>query len=293
MSLLSIHINCATFAFMITRCYLEITNICNLDCVFCPKTSRPKRSLTPGEFDFLTDRLRGRIKFLYLHLMGEPLLHAHLPEFVRVARAKGFVPVITTNGTLLSRADGLVEAFPHKVQVSLHSHEGNGIGDLDGYVGGVMRFALEAASKGVIMVLRLWNKGGYDSENERLLDIVSQYVARPWTPRSDGWKLADNIYIEFGRKFDWPSGTEASAGGEERFCYALRNQVGVLVDGTVVPCCLDSAGEIKLGNLFEQQLDDVLASPRARAIYDGFTGHKAVEPLCKRCGCAAVIKKQL
>ena len=288
-----IHINCATFAFMITRCYLEITNICNLDCIFCPKTSRPKRSLTPGEFDFLTDRLRGRIKFLYLHLMGEPLLHARLPEFVRVARAKGFIPVITTNGTLLSRADGLIEALPHKVQVSLHSHEGNGIGDLDGYVGGVMRFALGAASKGVIMVLRLWNKGGYDGENERLLDIVSQYVARPWTPRSDGWKLADNIYIEYGRKFDWPSGGNASAGDEERFCYALRNQIGVLVDGTVVPCCLDSAGEIKLGNLFEQQLDEVLASPRARAIYNGFTGHKAVEPLCKRCGCAAVIKKLL
>ena len=124
---------------MITRCYLEITNICNLDCIFCPKTSRPKRSLSSEEFDFLTDRLRGRIKFLYFHLMGEPLLHARLPEFVRVARAKGFVPVITTNGTLLSRAGALIDALPHKVQVSLHSHEGNGIGDLEGYMGGVMR----------------------------------------------------------------------------------------------------------------------------------------------------------
>ena len=65
----------------------------------------------------------------------------------------------------------------------------------------------------------------------------------------------------------------------------------MLVDGTVVPCCLDSAGVLDLGNLFQQNLDEVLASPRARAIYDGFTRHKAVEPLCRRCGYAAVINK--
>ena len=69
-----------------------------------------------------------------------------------------------------------------------------------------------------------------------------------------------------------------------------KNKIGVLVDGTVVPCCLDSAGALALGNLFEQSLEDVLASPRAKAIYDGFTKHKAVEPLCRRCGYAALIK---
>ena len=150
---------------MITRCYLEITNICNLDCLFCPKTAREKRSLTPAEFDVLTDKLRGKIKFLYFHLMGEPLLHRHLPEFITMAREKGFVPVLTTNGTLLSRAQAVMDARPYKMQVSLHSHEGNGKENLDRYVDEVMRFAVEAAEKGVIMVLRLWNQGGYDKEN--------------------------------------------------------------------------------------------------------------------------------
>ena len=275
---------------MITRCYLEITNICNLDCLFCPKTSREKRSLSPAEFDVLTDKLRGKIKFLYFHLMGEPLLHRHLPDFIKMARDKGFVPVITTNGTLLSRAQAVVDARPYKVQVSLHSHEGNGKECPELYVGDVMRFALEAASKGIIIVLRLWNQGGYDKENERLLDIVAEYAPRPWGLCHNGWRVADNIFIEYGRMFEWPEGEKPENGEQEAFCYALRNQIGVLVDGTVVPCCLDSAGAMKLGNLFEQSLDEILASPRARAIYDGFTRHEAVEPLCRRCGYAALIK---
>lgn len=275
---------------MITRCYLEITNICNLDCIFCPKTTREKRSLTPAEFDLLTDKLRGKIKFLYFHLMGEPLLHRHLPEFICVAREKGFIPVLTTNGTLLSRAQAVLEARPYKMQVSLHSHEGNGRENLEQYVDETMRFTVEAADKGVIMVLRLWNQGGYDKENERLLDTVAGYFPRPWSACQNGWRLADNVFIEYGRMFEWPQDEKNGNGVNDAFCYALRNQIGVLVDGTVVPCCLDSAGTLALGNLFEQNLDEVLASPRARAIYDGFTQHKAVEPLCRHCGYAALIK---
>lgn len=131
---------------MITRCYLEITNVCNLSCVFCPKTERAKHRLTLDEFDALTSRLEGKVKFLYFHLMGEPFLHPLLPQFVLMARHKGFVPIITTNGTLLSRRADLLDALPHKIQISLHSHEGNAKENLAGYVYEVMAFSLEAAT---------------------------------------------------------------------------------------------------------------------------------------------------
>jgi hypothetical protein len=100
------------------------------------------------EFDLLTDKLRGQIKFLYFHLMGELLLHPNLPQFITMARDKGFIPEITTNGTLLSRAHNIIASLPHKVQISLHSHEGNGKENLGQYIDEVMRFAMEAASKG-------------------------------------------------------------------------------------------------------------------------------------------------
>lgn len=276
---------------MISRCYLEITNICNLNCLFCPKTERAKRRLTLEEFELLTDKLQGQIQFLYFHLMGEPFLHAHLPEFIRIARRKGFVPVLTTNGTLLSEASEVINACPHKIQISLHSHEGNGKNDVEQYINNVMGFAKESAAKGTIVVLRLWNQGGYDCANEQIVELIARYQPQPWVARHDGWKLTKNLYIEYDRMFEWPDGKHDEYGEENVFCYALRNQIGVLVNGDVVPCCLDHAGELVLGNLFERSLDEILASLRAKAIYDGFTNHVAVESLCRRCGYAVVTKK--
>lgn len=276
---------------MITRCYLEITNVCNLDCVFCPKTARAKHTLTMEEFDTLTSQLKGEVKFLYFHLMGEPFLHAQLPQFVKMAKEKGFVPVLTTNGTLLSQRHDMLDALPHKIQISLHSHEGNGKADLERYIDDVMTFAIEAAHRGCVIVLRLWNEGGHNSMNDTILNLIANHVPQPWTERHDGWKLADCLYIENDNMFEWPDLQHATYGEEEVFCYALRNQIGVLVDGSVVPCCLDHNGDISLGNLFDQSLEQILASPRAMDIYQGFTNHIAVEPLCQRCGYSAVSKR--
>ena len=276
---------------MISRCYLEVTNICNLDCAFCPKTDRAKRMLALDEFDKLTEKLRGNVKFLYFHLMGEPFLHAQLPAYITMAREKGFVPVLTTNGTLLAKSHAVAEARPYKIQISLHSQEGNGISNIEEYISNVMEFSLKAASNGVIVVLRLWNEGGMDSANDRILSKIAEFVPQPWLEQREGWKITQNIFIEHGKKFEWPDTNLEEIGEENVFCYALRNQIGVLVDGSVVPCCLDHAGDIVLGNLFEQSLDEILSSPRARAIYDGFTRHKAVEALCKRCGYAAITKR--
>lgn len=284
---------------MISRCYLEITNICNLDCLFCPKTARAPRRLTIDEFELLTDRLVGEVQFLYFHLMGEPLMHPRLPEMVRRAREKGFVPVLTTNGTLLNIegehawpiAEPLLDAGLHKLQISIHSHEGNGKDNPEQYMHNVMTYAKEAVRRGTIVVLRLWNQGGYDSHNDELHDLIANYIPRPWTQRYDGWRLADHLYLEYDQMFEWPDEEHDEYHEDETFCYALRNQVGVLVDGTVVPCCLDHEGSIALGNLKEQILDEILSGPRAKALYDGFTNHTATESLCRRCGYASVSKR--
>ena len=278
---------------MISRCYLEITNICNLDCLFCPKTKRNKRRLTLEEFDTLSSKLEGKIQFLYFHLMGEPTLHPQLSDMVLVARDKGFKPVITTNGTLLNKADALIKAKPHKIQISLQANEGNGMQEVDAYMEEVMAFSKKASQEGIIVILRLWNQGGYETRNEQILNKIACFQPRPWIERHDGWKLAVNLYVEFDKMFEWPDEKYNVFADELNnvFCYALRNQIGVLVDGSVVPCCLDHDGDMVLGNLYNQTFDEIVTSPRARAIYDGFTNHKAVEPLCQRCGYAVKTKR--
>lgn len=276
---------------MITRCYLEITNVCNLDCVFCPKTERKKHMMSLEEFHALSDRLKGKVKFLYFHLMGEPFLHPLLPEFIQIARQKEFIPVLTTNGTLLQQRAEILETLPHKIQISLHSHEGNRKDNLTQYICDVMAFAKQAAGRGCIVVLRLWNEGGHNRMNHSILQQIAQYQPHPWEARKDGWKLTENLFIENDDMFEWPDMKRNVYEEKKIFCYALRNQIGILVDGTVVPCCLDCAGTLNLGNLFEQPLEEILSTSRAKSIYNGFTNHVAVESLCQRCGYAAVSKR--
>lgn len=294
---------------MIDRCYIEITNTCNLDCHFCPKHHRKRRQLSEEEFDLLTDRVRGKVCFLYFHLMGEPLLHPLLPQFITMAREKGFKTVLTSNGTLLHRAMALLDTLPHKIQLSLHSHESNARGELSEYMDQVMRFSTQAAGKGTCMVLRLWNQGGMDRENEEVMRLIEKYVPKPWKERPDGFRLCDNLYLEFDRKFEWPGGggkaasddsdgkqeesdgkleASPSKSKQEYFCKALIKQIGVLSDGSLVPCCLDHDGDVILGNLFHQSLEEILASPRAQALVKGFRHHAATEPLCQSCESALV-----
>ena len=289
---------------MIDRCYIEITNTCNLDCHFCPKHHRKRRQLSEEEFDLLTNRVRGKVCFLYFHLMGEPLLHPLLPQFITMAREKGFKTVLTSNGTLLHRAMALLDTLPYKIQLSLHSHESNARGELSEYMDQVMRFSTQAAGKGTCMVLRLWNQGGMDRENEEVMRLIEKYVPKPWKERPDGFRLCDNLYLEFDRKFEWPGGggraasddsdgkqeesdgkleASPSKSKQEYFCKALIKQIGVLSDGSLVPCCLDHDGDVILGNLFHQSLEEILASPRAQALVEGFRHHAATEPLCQSC----------
>ncbi len=274
---------------MIDKAYLEITNICNLSCTFCHGTRRERKRMTGEEFDVLTDRLAGEVKFLYFHLMGEPLLHPLLPQFVKMAWEKGFYPILTTNGSLLAaRGEELLAHLPYKISISLHAPAANAAFADPAYFENCIAFAKRAAAKGCITVLRLWNIGGEGEEqNGDILQKLHEAFPGEWPPsHRESVRLSrDKVFLEWGEHFDWPD-TDAKEGSECLFCRALRDQVGVLCDGTLVPCCLDADGVLALGNLFSTPLADILSSKRARDIYDGFTEHRAVETLCRRCGYA-------
>ncbi len=271
------------------KAYLEITNICNLSCAFCPGTTRPAHTLTEDEFVTLASRLKPWAEYLYYHLMGEPTAHPLLSKFISIASALGFKSIITTNGTLLqSRGDSIVAAKPYKINISLHAFEANPPGMwFDEYIECCLDFAKKAADSGIITVLRLWNldgraDGALNKKNDTILASMRKAFSGEWTKTRSGERIYDHVFLEWGDKFDWPD-LQSDIISEDGFCYGLRDQIGVLCDGTVVPCCLDHNGDIPIGNLFSQTLDEILASARAKAIYDGFTAHKCNDELCKRC----------
>lgn len=285
---------------MIDKAYLEITNICNLSCSFCHGTKRAKRMLTDEEFELITDRLVGKVKFLYFHLMGEPLLHPSFPQFVKRAWEKGFYPILTTNGSLLAKcAKTVLENLPYKISISLHAPAANAAFADPAYFENCIDFAKRAAEKGCIVVLRLWNIGGEgEEENAAILQRLHEAFPGEWAPsHRDSIRLSreknTKVFLEWGEHFEWPDMACPEAPADaDIFCHAVRHQFGVLCDGTVVPCCLDSEGILALGNLLESSLDEILQSPRARTIYDNFTNRRAIEPLCRRCDYAKRFSKK-
>ena len=278
---------------MPNKAFLEITNVCNLSCPFCHGTKRKAGFMTVDEFRLAAKRLRPFADYLYFHLLGEPLLHPELETFFNISAELGFQNIITTNGTLLKeREEVLLNAKAlRKVSISLHCYEVNAMGmSLDEYLLQCFSFCRKAATQGMIAVMRLWNHGGSDALNAQILQKMHDYFPGEWKQLHSGFMLAEKTFLEWGELFAWPD-MNADDFGANHSCYGLRDQVGVLCDGTVVPCCLDAEGNIALGNIFETDLETILQSPRVKAMKKAFEMRNVTEPLCRRCGYASVKRR--
>lgn len=271
---------------MYSRVYVEITNICNMNCSFCHGHSRSPRQMTEAEYARVLEQLTGKTQYIYHHLMGEPLVHPLLPKFISMASAAGFHPMITTNGTLLNHlGNTLLIPELHKINISLHSFEGDRQDEHRRYIQQVASFADKANQAGVIISLRLWNNGCDGGKNRTALSVLKENIPGQWTENTRGYRIRDRLFLEWGDRFEWPD-RDAPDLGQSVYCHGLQDHFGILSDGTVVPCCLDSDGVIALGNVFREELSDILSSPRATAIAQGFRRRKASEDLCRRCGYA-------
>ncbi len=283
--------------------YIEITNICNLNCSFCPSHSRKPRFMSVSDFSAVTEKIDGKTDNIFLHVMGEPLLHPELDAILRILDGmKGHHTVkITTNGVLLPKALPLLLDSKRlkTLCISLHSFEANRKdGGLDKYLSNCLDAAENLAEKDKFAVLRLWNEGGLDSLNTQILKgIEEKFPKEGWEQTRRGLRVGRHVFVELGEKFNWPlSYMEALPAERSRDtelfepldtdCHALLHQYAILADGTVVPCCLDRNGDIPLGNILDKDtsIEDILSSPRAKKMRDEMASHRVCEKLCITCG---------
>ena len=288
------------------KVYVEITNICNLKCNFCPSSSlnRTLKFMDEQAFTHVIEKIKPHTDHIYFHLMGEPFLNKNLETFLDISAEHGLKVNITTNGTLIKKVKEKLMSKPalRQVNISLHSFEANDISkDLNTDVSDIADFINEANENSeMICAIRLWNMNTDElkASNELNDDILSMLEEKlslsirlsEELQHKHNIKLKDRVYLNMAEKFEWPD-MDRDIIDENVFCYGLRDQIGILVDGTVVPCCLDSEGNIPLGNIFESSLHEIIHSERAQNMYDGFSRRCAVEELCKRCGYAKRHKK--
>ncbi|MDP4146604.1 MAG: radical SAM/SPASM domain-containing protein [Bacillota bacterium] len=278
--------------------YIEITNVCNLSCSFCPETLRKPEFMTIETFSNVLDQIKGHAEHIYFHIKGEPFLHPDIDKFLDLSYERGFKVNITTNGTLINKVKDKLIQKPalRQINFSLHSFDGNeNSTNKDEYINNIISFAIEATEKSnTYIALRLWNLDADNTvnlgrkKNNYILNIIENAFNLPYKIEEKiepgrGIKISDRIFLNQAYEFKWPGLRENEDEGNG-FCYGLRDQVGILVDGTVVPCCLDGEGIINLGNIHETNFTEIVNGERAANLFNGFSRREVVEELCRKCG---------
>jgi len=262
---------------MYKKIYLEITNNCNLNCSFCIKNKRKPKFMTYDEFKSILNKLESHTKYLYFHILGEPLLHPNINEFIDYASNK-FKINITTNGYLIDRVKNNKNI--RQINISLHSYnESYGV-SLEDYMNNIFS-VIDELKKYTYISLRFWLKSIY---SVKMIDMINERykVNLDINNIKNNTTIVDNIFISINEEFIWPDLNNDNY-NETGTCYALKDHIGILVDGTIVPCCLDSIGIINLGNIFENTIEEIKNTNRYKNMLDGFKNNKKCELLCKKC----------
>lgn len=264
------------------KIYIEITNICNMNCSFCPPHNREKRFMSKNEFETILNKIKPYTKYIYLHVKGEPMLHPNFDELVKLAYDKGFFVNITTNGTLLQNHLEVTK-YIRQINISLHATNKKEI--------------IEIAKNinNSYVNFRIWNTNNSIINNDtikileecfntnigNLLEDTMDKKQHHSLKSETNFTIKDNFYASIQNEFKWPNlDNETATNG---YCHALKDHIAILVDGTVVPCCLDNNGDIPLGNILTDNIETILNSQKTLNIINGFKERKCIENLCQKC----------
>lgn len=264
--------------FMIKRIYIEITNQCNLKCSFCKHNIRETKYMTIEEFKHILDEIEHVCKFIYLHVQGEPLLHPNLKEFIDIAYSRDFKIHITTNGSLISKNTFLVDKV-RKISFSLHSIPYQNINPID-YINDILDFIDKCND--TYCELRFYNENSMDLKSKTILNYLENNYSFKVTNKNKSYKIKEKVFVAFDNLFLWPSLNNPFV-SDYGFCYGGLEMISILSNGNISACCLDSDGDINIGNIYNSKLSEILQSEKFLNIVNGFKNKKAIEQLCKHC----------
>lgn len=278
------------------RTYIEISNICNLQCTFCPEVEREKKILSSEDFRKVLKSVLPHTEQICLHLMGEPLAHPEFATILKICEEEGAVIHLTTNGSYLSRYDFdlfFKSKAIRQINFSLHSFKDNFPGqDVRPYLYDILQFSRMALTEKPELYInyRFWNlldEAKMREENQELIDHICEFFQVNINERinvafNKSKNIIGRVYFHFDSRFEWPSYQDPD-NGPKGFCHALSQQIGIHADGTVVPCCLDKEAGIPLGNVLTQDFAEILKTPRLVAMQEGFKKHILTEELCRKC----------
>ena len=289
--------------------YIEITDACNLRCSFCPSSDCRDEAGSGKSHNFMSSTLfkqcvagtvEAGIENVYLHVLGEPTLHPGFALFLKEIKTAGLSLTLVTNGTTIARTAHHILNSPavRQVNFSTHAYAELPPDEARGHLENVLDFCRIAliARPEMYINLRLWNIGAATAGdwNEFAISRINETFNTQVAPgnfcsRHKSFPIAGRLYLHEDSRFEWPGKSPQAENSRDPqqivrgTCHALDTHVAILHDGRVVACCLDYSGQIALGNIADQSLPEILDSPTARNIREGFEKHELRHPFCQSC----------
>jgi len=265
------------------KIYIEITNKCNLNCSYCKNNKRKNKELSIDEFRYILEKIHNYTDYIYLHIKGEPLLNKNIINMIHEAAKYNLLVNLTTNGTLLKNYSKELGTCPNlnKINISLHSEN-----NIPTYFEDIFE-SIKDLSPRTTIVYRIWtlNNNKLDEKSTKIVEKIKKYyklstkvVEKIYNDKNI--KINPQIYVDKDNEFIWPTINNHKSMGH---CYGLKTHIGILVDGTVVPCCLDGEGIINLGNIFKEDLDTIINKTRTQNLLKSFQNNSPCEELCINC----------
>ena len=260
------------------KIYLEITNGCNLNCDFCIKNSRKVCNITIDNYKYIINKIKNYTKEVYLHVLGEPLIHKDINYFIDYATKEGLLVNITTNGYLIDKIKDNHNI--HRLNISLHSYNKKYNISLINYLDNIFNTIDNIRDKTFIS-LRLWT---INKESNNILNYINERYNTNITNVDSNTKIriTNNLIIDTFHPFIWPD-MNNNYYNTNGTCKGLIDHIGILSDGSIIPCCLDSKGIINLGNIYQDDINDIYNKEIVKEMIKGFKNNYKCQELCRHC----------
>ncbi|WP_170126837.1 radical SAM/SPASM domain-containing protein [Helicobacter anseris] len=265
------------------KIYIELSDICGLQCSFCPNQKAVRGLMSQELFAKIVRQIRGKCHRVCLHILGDPCRIKNLKEYLDILRQNDLSVDLVTSGFYLKDKESLLHPAIHQIAFSLDAGFDKNNPTKEGYLQDILEFCdfKRKQQNKIFINLRVQDTTLKRIPLQQIFDFFKKTIPNDFKT-FERIKLDEYIFLNITKTFIWADLKMQNICHTKK-CHALKEQIGILSNGIVVPCCIDTQGEIALGNVNKQSLDEILSSKRAIAIKKGFEQNIAIEELCKRC----------
>ena len=273
------------------RIYIELTNVCGLQCSFCPTKNLPNTNMSLSFFEEIIQQAKPYTKEIACHVVGDPLTLSNLSDYLDIIYKHGMKAMLTTSGYFMKKHsyETLFHSAVKQINVSLNAFNKNDTRlTFKQYINPILNLcdAKIVQEKELFINLRMWNLDevmSEDSFNKEVFSTLEEHfgVELNYRGAKESIRLAKKVLLHFDNYFEWPSLENRNYG--DGTCQGLSSHIAILANGDVVPCCLDNDAVMRLGNLNNERLEDILQGRRASAIREGFKEGYCSEEMCQKC----------